>query len=149
MKIKNDLKTIVSLKPKKRIEIKKFIKIAVWVIIAINVFQFVRPFFVTIEKIENDVLKIIPIGTSWDEAVEIIESKKKWYVPTAIGLVHFSSLSEHDIRISSIIEKKRIPLSLRNYGHPLFYTFFAFNVTLVFDEELKLTSVEGTQYLSI
>ncbi|MCL2019167.1 MAG: hypothetical protein FWG70_05335, partial [Oscillospiraceae bacterium] len=70
-------KTIVSLKPKKRIEIKKFIKIAVWVIIAINVFQFVRPFFVTIEKIENDVLKIIPIGTSWDEAVEIIESKKK------------------------------------------------------------------------
>ena len=115
--------------------------------IGFNVFQFVKPFLRSDEKIEYDILKLMPIGTSWEEVVEIIESNEKWYVPTSKGLVPWASVSEFNIQ--SIAEKKGINLSLRDYGHPLYYAFFAVNVKLRFDENFKLIEVEVRQYLSI
>ena len=122
------------------------------IVIIVNVFQFIKPWFRSDERIRSDMLKLMPIGTSLDEAVGIMRSKEKWYIPTSRGLVSCSLYYEDYMpkeHSNDTIQRTNIRLSLKDYGYPFYYIFFAVNVTLGFDDNLKLRTVEVRQYLSI
>ncbi|MCL2020236.1 MAG: hypothetical protein FWG70_10840 [Oscillospiraceae bacterium] len=134
---------------KEKNHIKKTLLFIIISVVVFCVFQFIKPWVKPNAMVRNDILELIPIGTSWDDVVEIIESKEDWYIPTHIGLVHWSSLSKSDIQIPNIIERKGINLSIKDYGHAVYHAFFQVNVTLRFDEDYNLSEVEVTRLLSI
>jgi hypothetical protein len=126
---------------------RKRIKITIWIVVLVNIILFAMPYFRSNETIRNDILKLMPIGTTWEEVVDIIGNKNKWYVPTSMGLIPFSSyFASHS---SDTVSISNLYLSLEDYGHPFYYAFFAVDVILRFDKDLKLIEVEVRQYLSI
>ncbi|MCL2019169.1 MAG: hypothetical protein FWG70_05345 [Oscillospiraceae bacterium] len=113
--------------------------IHIFSVIFINVFPFLRVWFRPTERIKSDVLELMPIGTSWEEVIKIIESKEEWYGDDK----HWSSLREY--LIQGITERRVVRFSLLNYEHPLIQV----TMTLRFDEDLELSEVEVTQLLRI
>jgi len=130
---------------KKRI-IKALIAISS-IIVLINVIQFARPLLRSNEKVESDMLKLMPIGTSMEDAIKIIQSRNKWFIPTSRGPLPWSSLS--DALKSDMIERGLIKLSIKDNGHPLYYDFFQVSVVLRFDDDFKLIEVDVSQFLLI
>ena len=122
------------------------IRLAVAVSVLAIVIYVVKPWFISSERIQDDVLKLMPIGTSLEEVSDVISAKKRWYVFTAKGFVPWSSVS--DEFLEDTINRKRISLSLRDYGNPLYYVFFSTSVLLTFDDDLRLIDVEASNQLT-
>jgi len=89
---------------------------------------------------------MMPIGTSLEDVIKIIETKEKWYVLRVGGWGPWPS--QDTAYLKDTIDRKTIKLSLCDYGHPLYYVFFAVDVVLRFDDDLKLHEVKVRQYLN-
>ena len=128
----------------------KHVAIVIQLAVAVSIFAIVvyiaKPWFISSERVRDDVLKLMPIGTGFEDACNVIESKNRWYVLTLNGLVLWSSVSDEFIRDSA--DRKTIRLSVRDYGYTLYYVFFEIDVVLRFDDDFNLAEVEVRKYLN-
>jgi hypothetical protein len=127
--------------------IKKSLILILALVVSINIFQFARPLLRSDQKVQRDMLKLMPIGTSLEDCIRIIEGKNKWYIPTSSGLRTWSELNE--MLRNSMMERGVIKLSVEDYGHSFYYAFMCVSVILRFDEDFKLHEVEVSQFLRI
>jgi hypothetical protein len=105
----------------------------------------INPLWRPREIVQEQMLKLIPIGTHIDDVIGVIESRKKWKVLRAGGWRAWSSSDE--AFINDTINRKTISLLLGKYGPPLLVTFVG--ATLRFDEDLKLISIEVTKSVDV
>jgi len=128
--------------------IKRIIIIIISIFVLINVIQFARPIFRSDEDIKNYIINLIPIGTNLNEAIEVIENKKRWDVLLWFGTQ--GAWPSEDVEfLNNTIERKTIVLFLRDYGHPFYYDLMTVEVILKFDKDLNLDRVIIRQYMSI
>ena len=116
------------------------------IVILINVIQFIRPWARSNARIRSSVLKLIPIGTSWEEAIDIIREQTDWQ------LEHAPDLLPRPASLNPFTDGSTaypLKFNLKGYGHPLYYRRFKVIVSLRFDENLTLREVEVLQFMLI
>lgn len=117
-------------------------------IVICNFFINIFPLMGTEVSVSNYILKTIPLGTSYDDAVEIVNNHKKWekcaenlngglsiYPSGNIGFEFSNDKDDPDIKI---IGNKALDIFVGEYYAPFCVSVRAY---LVFDENDKLIGI--------
>lgn len=117
-------------------------------IVICNFFINIFPLMGTEVSVSNYILKTIPLGTSYDDAVEIVNNHKKWekraenlngglsiYPSGQIGFEFSNDKDDPDIKI---IGEKALDVFVGEYYAPFCVSVCAY---LVFDENDKLIGI--------
>ncbi|MCL2048309.1 MAG: hypothetical protein FWG87_06235 [Defluviitaleaceae bacterium] len=105
---------------------------------------FLKPWLTSDEKLQNDILKRIPIGTDWHEALEVVDSQKKWQRPTNASPENAIIFSRSLDSVGMYRMRVRI-----KHGHFIYRKLFATYAMLDFDEDLMLCEVRIGGYMRI
>ena len=95
-----------------------------------------------VEQIREDILKLTPIGTNMEDALELIENKEKWEIVWInnenIGMSLGKKIEHTDLSMDFIIGEKAVKATIGEYRN-----FFkgVVNVYWGFDENSKLIDV--------
>jgi len=99
----------------------------------------INPAYQSNEKIKKDILKVVPIGTNFDDVIKFIESKKKWEI-------EYISCDENYEKPKDWfdVEEKTIVTFFGKYKAIEIAEIFNKNVTIYwdFDKDLKLVDID-------
>jgi len=113
-------------------------KILIMLAVLICIFLFLKPWLISNYKIQNDILKIIPIGTDWYEALDKIDSQRKlWLSAPPSRVVRTSPFQSFQDELG--VARMRVKLE---YGHFIYRYFVQTYVVLSFGEDLMLREVK-------
>ena len=105
-------------------------------VLVLAIIIFSNPLRRSEEYIQSEILKLTPIGTSMEDVIKVVESKKKWKVWQGDDYKQWSSVS--DFYKNHIIEIKSMEILIGEY-----WTIFktSVRVELNFDEDFNLIDV--------
>lgn len=123
-------------------------------IVICNFFINIFPLMGTEVSVSNYILKTIPLGTSYDDAVEIVDNHKKWEIRAEnlngglsiypSGYFGFAFSDDKDDPDIEIIGEKALDIFLGEYYAPFCVSVRAY---LVFDENDKLIGIRVRNYV--